>query len=90
MRRVVLAAIVWLTAASAWTALLAPRDTPPAIIMRLNAAINAALSAEPMKSMLAKLDAEPRGGTPAALADHIQSELKKWTPIVQALNLRAE
>src|SRR5665647_316061 len=36
-------------ATGAWTALLAPRDTPPAIIARLNAATNAALHAEPMK-----------------------------------------
>ena len=72
----------------AWTALLAPRDTPPAIIAKLNAATNAALNAEPMKSTLAKLGAEPRGGTPQELADHIQNEQKKWTPIVQALNLK--
>ena len=77
-------------ATGAWTALLAPRDTPPAIIARLNAATNAALHAEPMKGTLAKLGAEPRGGTPQALAEHIQNELKKWTPIVQTLNLKAE
>jgi len=35
-------------ATGAWTALLAPRDTPPAIIAKLNAATNAALHAEPM------------------------------------------
>ena len=77
-------------ATGAWTALLAPRDTPPAIIAKLNAATNAALHAEPMKGTLAKLGAEPRGGTPEALAEHIQNELKKWTPIVQTLNLKAE
>jgi tripartite-type tricarboxylate transporter receptor subunit TctC len=77
-------------ATGAWTALLAPRDTPPAIIARLNAATNAALNAEPMKSALANLGAQARGGTPQDLADHIQIELKKWAPIVQALNLKAE
>jgi tripartite-type tricarboxylate transporter receptor subunit TctC len=77
-------------ATGAWTALLAPRDTPPAIIAKLNAATNAALHAEPMKGTLTKLGAEPRGGTPQALAEHIQNELKKWTPIVQTLNLKAE
>ena len=77
-------------ATGAWTALLAPRGTPPAIIAKLNAATNAALHAEPMKGTLAKLGAEPRGGTPQALAEHIQNELKKWTPIVQTLNLKAE
>ena len=77
-------------ATGAWTALLAPRDTPPAIIAKLNAATNAALHAEPMKGTLTKLGAEPRGGTPQALAEHIQNELKKWMPIVQTLNLKAE
>jgi tripartite-type tricarboxylate transporter receptor subunit TctC len=74
----------------AWTALLAPRDTPSAIIAKLNAAANTAIHAEPMKSALAKLGAEPRGGSPQTLADHIKSEQKKWTPIVDALNLKAE
>ena len=74
----------------AWSALLAPRDTPPDIIAKLNAATNAALQAEPMKSVLAKLGAQPRGGPPQALADHMARELKKWTPIVQALNLKVE
>ncbi|HEY4981676.1 MAG TPA: tripartite tricarboxylate transporter substrate binding protein, partial [Pseudolabrys sp.] len=77
-------------ATGAWTALLAPRDTPPAIVAKLNAATNAALQAEPMKSMLVKLGAQPRGGTPQDLADHIQNELKKWAPIVRALNLQVD
>jgi tripartite-type tricarboxylate transporter receptor subunit TctC len=74
----------------AWTALLAPKATPPAIIAKLNAAVNAALGSEPMKSTLAKLGAQPRGGTPEILADHIASETKKWKPIVAALNLKVE
>lgn len=74
----------------AWTALLAPRDTPPEIIAKLNAATNAALHAEPMASALKKLGAQPRGGTPQQLADHLAREMKKWTPVVQALNLKAE
>jgi tripartite-type tricarboxylate transporter receptor subunit TctC len=74
----------------AWTALMAPRATPPAIIARLNAATNAALHAEPMKSTLAKFGAKPLGGTPADLTDYIQSETNKWKPIVQALNLQSD
>ena len=74
----------------AWSALLAPRDTPPDIIAKLNAATNAALHGEPMKNALTKLGAQPRGGTPKDLADHMARELKKWTPIVQALNLKVE
>jgi tripartite-type tricarboxylate transporter receptor subunit TctC len=74
----------------AWTALLAPKGTPPAIIAKLNAAVNAALQSEPMKSALVKLGAEPRGGTPAVLAAHMAVETKKWAPIVQSLNLKAD
>lgn len=74
----------------AWTALMAPHDTPPAVIERLNTATNAALNGEPMKTALAKLGAQPRGGTPHDLADHIQREIAKWKPIVATLNLKLD
>lgn len=74
----------------AWTALLAPKETPPAIIAKLNAATNAALKGDAMKNALAKLGAQPRGGTPQELTDHIQREITKWKPIVQALNLKID
>ncbi len=74
----------------AWTAILAPRGTPEAIIMKVNAATNAALTSEPMKSRLASLGAQPRGGTPQELADYIKSETAKWKPIVAALGLKSD
>jgi len=74
----------------AWTALLAPHDTPPAIIARLNAAANAALQGEVMKNALEKLGAQPRGGTPQDLADRIAREQTKWKPIVETLNLKID
>jgi len=74
----------------AWTALVAPRDTPPAVIAKLNAATNAALNREPMRTALAKLGAEPRGGSPQDLSDHIEREIAKWKPIVNTLNLKAD
>jgi tripartite-type tricarboxylate transporter receptor subunit TctC len=74
----------------AWTALMAPRDTPAPIIAKLNAATNAALHGEQMKNALAKLGAQPRGGTPQDLSDHIQREVAKWKPIVAALHLQVD
>lgn len=74
----------------AWTALVAPHDTPPAVIAKLNAATNVALSREPMRTALAKLGAEPRGGSPQDLSDHIERETAKWKPIVSTLNLKAD
>ncbi len=74
----------------AWTALLAPKGTPAAIVAKLNAALNKALQSEPMKGTLARLGAQPRGGTPQQLADHMASETKKWKPIVEELGLKAK
>jgi len=74
----------------AWTALMAPRDTPPSIVAKLNAATNTALKGEQMKNALAKLGAQPRGGTPQDLSDHIQREVTKWKPIVSALQLQVD
>ncbi|HEY6834222.1 MAG TPA: tripartite tricarboxylate transporter substrate binding protein [Pseudolabrys sp.] len=74
----------------AWMALLAPAATPPAIIAKLNAATNAALATDVMKNALAKLGAQPRGGTPKDLADHLQSELVKWKPVIDGLDLKPE
>ena len=71
----------------AWTAILAPRGTPADIIAKVNAATNKAVTSDPMKATLAKLGAEPRGGTPQQLGDFIKSETAKWQPIVQELNL---
>ncbi|HEX5509445.1 MAG TPA: tripartite tricarboxylate transporter substrate binding protein [Pseudolabrys sp.] len=71
----------------AWTALLGPRGLPPAITAKLNAAVNAALATGAMKKTLARLGAQPRGGTPRELAGYVASETAKWKPIVQALKL---
>jgi tripartite-type tricarboxylate transporter receptor subunit TctC len=74
----------------AWTALMAPRDTPPAIIAKLNAATNAALQGDAMRIALSKLGAQPRGGKPEDLTQHIQRETEKWKPIVVMLNLKVD
>src|SRR6478736_3200251 len=76
--------------AGAWTALMAPRATPPAIVAKLNAAANAALKSERMRATLAKFGAQPRGGSPADLAAHIARERAKWAPFVAALNLKVD
>ena len=74
----------------AWTALLAPKGTPPEIVARLNAAVNAALKTDALKTALEKIGAQPRGGTPADLAAHLAHETAKWQPIVALLNLKAD
>ena len=74
----------------AWIAFLAPLGTPGAITARLNQATNDALKATAMKEPLARLGAQPRGGSPDDLARHMKAEHDKWAPIVAKLGLKEE
>ena len=74
----------------AWTALLAPKATPPEIVSRLNAAVNEALKQPSMMETFARLGAEARGGSPDALAAVIKADTAKWAPIVAALGLKED
>ena len=74
----------------AWVALLAPLNTPPTILARLNQAANAALASPQMKEALLRLSAQPRGGTAEDLARHMKAEHDKWGPIVAKLGLKEE
>ena len=77
-------------ATSAWTGLLAPAGTPGDVIAKLNGAVNAALQTPEMKASLDKLAADPIGGGPAELTKIIKSDIGKWQPIIQALNLQTD
>jgi len=69
---------------SAWSALVAPAGTPPAVIARLNAAMNTALHSEAVARELRSRSQEPLGGTPADVKTQIQKELPKWENIIKA------
>jgi tripartite-type tricarboxylate transporter receptor subunit TctC len=78
---------------SAWQAIWAPRNTPDAVIERLNAAVVDALAAPTVRSRLADLGEEsfPRElQTPASLAAFHKAELEKWGPMIKAANIKAE
>jgi tripartite-type tricarboxylate transporter receptor subunit TctC len=74
----------------AWTALLAPKATPPEIVARLNAATNEALKSKPMMEAMERLGAQARGGGPEALARVIAADTEKWGPIVKDLGLQGD
>jgi len=74
----------------AWFALLGPPGLPADIVARLNQAANNTLKSPAMAGALARIGAEPRGGTPGDLARHMKAEHDKWGPIVAALGLKEE
>jgi tripartite-type tricarboxylate transporter receptor subunit TctC len=71
------------TDASNWYALLAPAKTPPAVIAKLNAAVNAALADPAVRQKLVKSGAVPVGGTPEQLGAFMKAEYAKWGRVVQ-------
>jgi len=75
---------------TSWTGLLAPAKTPPEIIARINALINEAVRTPEFNAALANLSSEPLGGTPQDFTNLIKSDIAKWHPIVNALNLKTE
>ncbi len=75
---------------SAWQGLLAPANTPRAIINRINADSAAAVSSPAMRNLLAANGAEGVGNSPAAFAAFVQNQIAKWTKVVRAAGIEAE
>ena len=71
------------TDASNWYALLAPAKTPPAVIKKLNDAVNGALQDLAVRGKIVKSGAVPVGGTPEALANFMRAEYEKWGRVVR-------
>jgi tripartite-type tricarboxylate transporter receptor subunit TctC len=73
-----------------WWGLVAPANLTPALQAKLNKAFTTALQSEDIKARFANLYAEPTPSTPEAFAALIQSELKKYEPMVKASGAKAE
>jgi tripartite-type tricarboxylate transporter receptor subunit TctC len=76
------------TEASNWYALLAPAKTPPAVIAKLNKAVNDALNDPEVHDKLVKSGATPVGGTPESLGAFMKSEYEKWGNVVKERGIK--
>lgn len=72
--------------AGIWIGLLAPAGTPSAIVEKLSAAANAALSTEEVRNALKRQGTDPLGGTPKEFADFIRADIEKWVAVLAAAN----
>jgi tripartite-type tricarboxylate transporter receptor subunit TctC len=73
-----------------WNAIAAPPKTSRAIIAKLNAAINEVLKLPEVQAHFATLSMRPIGGTPAAMAEFVKAETRRWGEVVRAANITAE
>ena len=73
---------------SAWTGILAPAGTDPAIIERLNNDIRASLQVQAVKDVMTTNGADIVGSTAAEFQDFIVSEIEKWGVIIKAAGIQ--
>ncbi|MBS0337284.1 MAG: tripartite tricarboxylate transporter substrate binding protein [Proteobacteria bacterium] len=73
-----------------WVGILAPANTPRAIVDRLQAEIAAVLQMPEVKERYAILGIDPVGNKPDEYAAQIRADLARWEPVVKKANIRIE
>ncbi len=73
-----------------WEGIIAPANTPAAVIARLNAEINNILGSAEVKDYILSQGANPAGSTPEELAQRIRNEITLWTEVVKKSGMRVD
>ena len=73
-----------------WNALAAPAGTPPAVIERLNRAVQEAIAKPDVKKRLGELGVRAQGGTPAQQARLLAGEIKRWHEVIVAAKIEPQ
>jgi tripartite-type tricarboxylate transporter receptor subunit TctC len=71
-----------------WMGFVVRSGTPNDIVARLNRAVNKGLTKQNVRDALARLGAEPVGGTPSEFGSLIKSQLVYWENIVKQAGIR--
>jgi len=74
--------------ADAWNGLIAPAGTPPDVLAKIQREVVEAIQSPELKAKFATQFMEPVGNTPAQFRALIDSDLARWTPVVQAANIK--
>ena len=73
-----------------WSGLLAPVQTPPAVIDKLNAAMNEGLKAPDVRASIAKLGLETRALTPQEFTARLADEARLWEAAVKESRVKLD
>ena len=71
-----------------WAGILVKAGTPPAVIARLNEAVNKALKTDKVREALAKLGTDPGGGTPEAFGALVRAETAHWSKVIKDAGIK--
>jgi tripartite-type tricarboxylate transporter receptor subunit TctC len=72
-----------------WNAIAAPPKTPPAIVAKLNKAINEVLKSPEAQAHFAAINLHAAGGPPAEATAFIRKETKVWGDVIKAAGVAA-
>ncbi|MES2186787.1 MAG: tripartite tricarboxylate transporter substrate binding protein [Pseudomonadota bacterium] len=73
-----------------WLGVSAPKNTPPAIIAKLNRALNTVLASQAFQETARKSALTPLPGAPAAMDSKVAADLRQYGPVVQKLNIKPD
>lgn len=75
-----------------WFVIQAPKNTPAAVVNKLNAALNEALSSPELQAMSSKFAGMVllSGSTPQSTRAFIRDEIVRWAPVVKASGAQPE
>src|SRR5207342_475139 len=76
--------------AVAWYAIVAPPNTPKAIVDKINADVNEALRDSDVQGRLKNLTAEIFGGSVDQTAKYMHEEIGRWGNVIKAANIKIE
>jgi tripartite-type tricarboxylate transporter receptor subunit TctC len=72
-----------------WNAIAAPPKTPPAIVAKLNKAVNEVLKSAAARDHFAKINLHAAGGSPAEAAAFIKKETEVWGGVIKDAHVEA-
>jgi tripartite-type tricarboxylate transporter receptor subunit TctC len=78
------------TVANQWAGTLAPAGTAPAVIAKLSAAFNAALSDADVRRRLAQAGVTPSRSSPEEFARYLKEEMARWVKLVRDKGIKGE
>ncbi len=73
-----------------WIGFVVKTGTPDPIVAKLNAAINKALTRPKVHEALAKLGAEPAGGSPSEFGTLLNAQIAHWGRVVKQAGIRMQ
>ena len=74
----------------AWTGVMVPAKTPPAVISKFNGEVNKVLALQQVKAAAARIDVTLAGGTAETLDALVKKEIRQWTQVVQRAKIKPE